>query len=166
LFALAERGFSIRVCSIQDFERSNMSDCEKGRHLIGAHASDSGSESVGCEAEESSTEVPHRTCDYRPCEGDLEFSGRYRHGQERCRRPGRCYKDVRSKVKRICGSFFTIGGFTYMTLFASVGALVLLFSSTTILCKRPYPWRMDLISMVLGVMSTATIVVSTTSYFQ
>jgi hypothetical protein len=142
-----------------------MSNCEKGRLLIGANAPYSDSESDDYEVGGHLREVPHRKCDCQPCEDDVEFSGRHHQGPERCRHLARRSKEIKNKVKRICGGFFTIRTFTFIILFASVGALALLLASTIILCKRPYTWRMNLITMILGVMSAATIVVSTTSYF-
>jgi hypothetical protein len=86
--------------------------------------------------------------------------GRYCQCTEQSQHIGPHSKNTRNQVKRVCASLLTTRSFTFIICFVSLLALALLLASMIILCKRPYPWRKDLISMVFGVTISAAIIVS------
>jgi hypothetical protein len=116
-----------------------MSECERGFLLNGVDILDIKLKFDGYEVEESLGEVTPRVWDYRPCEGDVESSGRCHREQERHQHFRRYLKQLGNQVKRFRESFFSIRCFTWIILFASVGAFALVIASAVIQGMRPYP---------------------------
>jgi hypothetical protein len=116
-----------------------MSECERGFLLNGVDILDIKLKFDGYEVEESLGEVTPRVWDYRPCEGDVESSGRCHREHERHQHFRRYLKQLGNQVKRFRESFFSIRCFTWIILFASVGAFALVIASAVIQGMRPYP---------------------------
>lgn len=140
---------------LTDFKDFNMADHEKGHLLlIAKDGLYSDSELGDYDVDEIARVVTH----------GREPIGKNCQCIEQSQHIGRHSKNTRNHVKRVCASLSTTRSFTCIICFVSLLALALLLASMIILCKRPYPWRKDLISMVFGVTISAAIIVSNISH--
>jgi len=140
---------------LTDFKDFNMADHEKGHLLlIAKDGLYSDSELGDYDVDEIARVVTH----------GREPIGKYCQCIEQSQHIRRHSKNTGNHVKRVCASLSTTRSFTCIICFVSLLALALLLASMIILCKRPYPWRKDLISMVFGVTISAAIIVSNISH--
>lgn len=138
-----------------DFKDLKMVDHEKG-HLSPIAKDDlhSDSESGDYDVDKIAREVTY----------GREPVGRYCQCTEQSHHSGRHSKNTRNHVKRVGASLLKTRSLKCIICVVSLPALALLLASMIILCKRPYPWRKDLICMVFGVSISGAITVSNISH--